>query len=339
MAISFILVAERGVFMLTKKRMAVLTVLMTVIYFIPMLFLPESIIGSRAEHMVIFAFKIAFLSMTAAITTAFILLFVFKRDYINVQIATFKRFRHLIRMMVRRDFVSRYRKSVLGVLWSLLNPLLTMLVMTMVFSYIFARQIENFPVYLLSGQIIFGFFSESTNQAMGSVISSGAIIRKVYVPKYIFPLVRIISSLVNLMFSFIAFLIVFLVTRAPFHWTMMLIPIPIIYVFVFSLGIGLLLSSLSVFFRDLSYLYGIFLTLLMYLTPLFYPVEILPARLLPFMGFNPMYQFIDYFRNLVLHGTIPGLWTNAVCIGFSLGALCFGTYSFMSKQDKYILYI
>ena len=324
---------------LTKKRLALLTILLTIIYFIPMLFLPESIVGARAENMLLFAPKIFFLSLTAAIVTAIILILIFKRSFITWQFTSFNRYKHLLRLLVKRDFISRYRKSILGVLWSLLNPLLTMLVMTLVFSYIFRFQIENFPVYLLSGQIIFGFFNESTTLAMGSVIANESVIRKIYVPKYIFPCSRVLSSLVNLMFSFIAFLLVFIVTQAPFHWTMVLLPIPIIYTFVFSLGISMLLSSMAVFFRDLTYLYGVFITLLMYLTPLFYPVEILPERILPFMGFNPIYHFVDYTRDVALRGVVPDLWANMVCIGFALAALCCGVYVFMSQQDKYILYL
>jgi len=325
--------------MLTKKRLALVTIALAIIYFIPILFLPESVVGARAENMLLFAPKALFLAITAAIVTAFILVFIFKRDFINWQIRSFNKFKHLLRLLVKRDFVSRYRKSVLGVLWSLLNPLLTMLVMTMVFSYLFRFQIENFPVYLLSGQIVFGFFSESTTQAMGSVIASEGIIKKVYVPKYIFPLARVLSSLVNLAFSLIAFLLVFTITRVPFNWTMLLLPIPIAYAFIFSCGIAMLLSSLSVFFRDLTYLYGIFLTLLMYLTPLFYPVEILPERLIPVMGFNPLYHFVDYVRDLALRNTVPNLWENLVCIGFALAALCIGTYTFMRQQDRYILHL
>ena len=293
--------------------------------------------GARAENKIMFATKIGFLSITAAITAAVILMFIFKRDYVKWQLASFNRFKHLLRLLVKRDFISRYRKSVLGVLWSLLNPLLTMLVMTLVFSQIFRFQIEYFPVYLLSGQIIFGFFSESTTLAMNSVISSEGIIKKVYVPKYIFPVSRVLSSLVNLLFSVLAFLLVFTITRVPFKITMLLIPIPIIYAFVFSLGVAMLLSSMAVFFRDLTYLYGVLITLLMYLTPLFYPVEILPEWLIPFMGFNPLYHFIDYIRDLALRGTVPNLWANAVCIGFALAALCCGTYVFMSKQERFIL--
>jgi len=324
---------------LTKKRLALLTVLLTIVFSIAMFFLPESVVGARAGNMLLFAPKILFLGLTAAITTAVILMFIFKREFIKWQLISFNRFKHLLRLMVRRDFVSRYRKSILGVLWSMLNPLLTMLVISFVFSYLFRRQISNFPVYLLSGQIIFGFYSESTTQAMTSVIGSEGIIKKVYVPKYIFPLSKVLSSLVNLAFSFLAFLLVFIITRAPFRSTMLLLPIPIIYMFVFSLGVAMLMSSLAVFFRDLRYLYGIFLTLLTYLTPIFYPVDILPEQLTPFIGLNPLYHFVDYFRGLALRGTVPDLWANMVCAGFALAALCCGIYVFMSQQEKYILYL
>jgi len=257
----------------------------------------------------------------------------------NAQVNTFNRFKHLLRLLVKRDFITKYRKSVLGVLWSLLNPLLTMIVMTIVFSHVFRFEIENFPVYLLSGQILFSFFSESTSTAMGSIVGNEGIIKKVYIPKYIFPVSRVLSSLVNLGFSFIAFLLVFIFTGVQFRWTMLLLPIPIIYTFVFALGIAMLLSSLTVFFRDITYLYGVLLTLWSFMTPLFYPVDIIPDWLLPYYGLNPMYHFIDYFRELSLYGRIPDLWSNLVCIGFALFSLCVGTYVFMKKQERYILYI
>jgi len=225
------------------------------------------------------------------------------------------------------------------VLWSLLNPLLTMIVMTLVFSFVFRMDIDNFPVYLLSGMIIFGFFNESTTLAMTSVIASEGVIKKVYVPKYMFPLSRVISSLVNLLFSLIAFVLVVVFTRATFSWTMLLIPIPIIYTFMFSLGVAMLISSLAVFFRDLTYLYGVFTLLLMYLSAIFWPVEMLEegGLMAGIIGFNPIYQFITYFRSLALWGTVPDLWTNMVCIGLALSSLCVGTYVFMRQQDKYIL--
>jgi ABC-type polysaccharide/polyol phosphate export permease len=241
--------------------------------------------------------------------------------------------------MIKRDFVARYRKSVLGVLWSLLNPVLMMLVMAMVFSYFFSQQIENYPVYLLSGLILYSFFNESTTLAMNSIINNEGIIKKVYVPKYVFPLSRVMSSLVNLLFAFIAYLIVFTITGASFKWTMLLIPIPIIYIFTFALGIAMLMSAMAVFFRDLRHLYSVLLLLWMYFTPIFYPVEIIPEWLVPYYGLNPLFHFVDYLRLLALHGIVPDLWSNMVCIAFSLASVCIGVYVFMLKQDRYILYL
>ena len=280
-----------------------------------------------------------FLAMTVSITIMFCLILIVKRENVKKQWAVIRRFRHLLLLMVKRDFVTRYRRSVLGILWSLLNPLLTMLVLTMVFSFIFRWEIDNFPVYLLSGQIIFGFFSESTSQAMGSVLGNASVITKVYVPKYIFPVSRILSSLVNLGFSFVAFLLVVLITGAPFHWTILLVPIPVTLLFIFSLGVGMMLSSIAVFFRDMSYIYGVFITLLSFLTPIFYPVSILPEPVFHLIHFNPLFHFVNYFRALAIDGVVPGLWVHVICIGFALFALCGGLYVTVSKQDKYILYL
>ena len=324
---------------LTKKKLVLITIILAVVFSITLMFLPEGIVGERGDNLLLFAPKLVFLGLTTAIVISSVLAFIFKRDFVTFQWRSFSRFKHLLRLLVKRDFVSRYRKSVLGVLWSLLNPLLTMLVMTWVFSTFFRGTIENFPVYLLSGQIIYGFFNESTMQAMGSVIANEGIIKKVYVPKYVFPLSKVLSALVNLLFSFLAFLLVFIVTGAPFRWTMLLIPIPIIYTFVFSFGVAMLMSTLAVFFRDLTYLYGVFTLLLMYLTPIFYPVDILPDWMIPVIGFNPLYHFVDYIRCLSMWGTVPDLWSNMVCIGFALASLCGGVYVFMRQQDRHILYI
>jgi len=287
----------------------------------------------------IFAFGTVFLAITVSITIAFVIVVVTRLDYVKRQVQTFRRFRYLLALMIKRDFVTRYRRSVLGVLWSLLNPLLTMLVLTLVFSFIFRWDIPNFPVYLISGQVIFNFFSESTTTAMGSIVGNAGIIKKVYVPKYIFPVSRVLSSLINLAFSFIAFLIVFIITGESFRWTILLIPIPILYVFVFSLGVGMMLSAVSVFFRDIGYLYSVLTTLLMFLTPIFYPVSMLSERMFHFVHFNPIFHFVNYFRALTLDGVVPGLWVNVICIGFALSALCGGLYATMAKQDKFILYL
>jgi len=313
-----------------------LTVLFSIIFFMT---LPVEVAGHRPGNVPLLVANVVVVAVATALFITLTLIVLTKRAYVKNQLNTLKRFRHLLILMVKRDFVTRYRRSILGILWSVLNPLLTMLVLTMVFSFIFNAEIPNFPVYVLSGQIIYNFFSESTTRAMGSVLGNAGIIKKVYVPKYIYPVTNIISSTVNLGFAFIAFLLVYIIMGEPFRWTLLLIPIPILYTFVFSLGVGMLLSSMNVFFRDLSYLYGIGTTLLFFMTPIMYSPEILPERVYYLIHLNPLFHYVDYFRQLALNGTVPGLWTNIICAGFALAAFCGGAYVMMAQQDKYILYL
>ncbi|MCL2425550.1 MAG: ABC transporter permease [Oscillospiraceae bacterium] len=322
---------------LTKKRLVFIAFALLAIFFILLLNLPESVVGHRGDNILLFIPQILFLAITTSIVATIIIVIIFKKNYVKSQIFTFNRYKHYLRLLIKRDFITKYRKSILGVLWSFLNPLLTMLVMTFVFQHLFRFQIDNFPVYVFSGQLIFNFFQESTTLAMNSVIASEGVIKKVYMPKYIFPLSRVLSSLVNMFFTFIAFMLVFIFTGSEFYWTMLLIPIPLIYIFVFSLGVAMLLSSLAVFFRDLTYLYGVFTLLLMFLTPIIYPVDIIPEQFLGVYGLNPMFQFVQYFRYVAMWNTVPDLWTNMVCIGLALSSLCIGTFVFMRQQDKYIL--
>lgn len=254
-------------------------------------------------------------------------------------IKKFMKYRPLLYQLVRRDFLAKYKRSVLGVLWSILNPLLTMIVMTIVFSFVFRYEIKNFPVYLLSGQIIFTMFSEITNLCMSSVIGGAALMKKVNVPKYIFPLSRALSSLVNFAFSFLALIIVMLITRAPFSISMVYTLVPIFYVFIFSTGVGFLLSAAAVFFRDITYLYGIFLTAVTYFTPLFYPISIIPDHFRWIISLNPMYHFVECFRTCAIYGGLPTLWQNTVCLTLAVLALGMGLYVFHRKQDLFILYV
>ena len=331
-----------GAYELGKKQFAGIAITLAVVFTALFFFyLPIEVGGQRAGNVPLLLINAGLLAVTASIMVVSVLITLTKREYVKSHIATLVHFRHLMFLMVKRDFVTRYRRSVLGVVWSLLNPILTMLVLTMVFSQIFRFEIPgvSFAVYLLSGQLIFGFFSESTNGAMGSVLAGAGTIKKVYVPKYIFPTTRVFSSMVNLGFSFLAFLVVFIVTGTTFHPTIFLIPIPILYLLVFSVGVGMFLSAVAVFFRDVTYIYGVFLTLLNFLTPIFWPVSILPPRVYHLIHLNPMFHYVEYFRALALYGTIPGLWHNIICIGFALAALFLGLYVKMSQQDKYILHL
>ncbi|SHK24101.1 ABC transporter permease [Tepidibacter formicigenes] len=257
----------------------------------------------------------------------------------NEYIYNFKKYRPLLKELVLRDIKLKYRRSVLGILWSILNPLLMMLVLTIVFSTLFKRSIDNFPVYLLCGRIIFDFYSQSTREAMTSIVSNGILIRKVYIPKYIFPISKGISTFVNLLFSLIALFIVMIVTNVKITWAIMLIPLPLIYIFIFSIGIGLTLAAYTVFFRDIVHLYSVVLTAWMYLTPLFYPVEIIPDSFKFVIYLNPLYYIIECFREIVLYGQIISLQKHLICILISLFSIVFGIIVFKKKQDKFILYI
>ena len=251
----------------------------------------------------------------------------------------FIKYYDLIIELVLRDIKIKYKRSILGFAWSILNPLLMMIVMSIVFSTIFKTDIKNFPMYLITGQVIFTFFSEATNMAMMSIIGNGGLIKKVYIPKYIFPLSKVMFSFTNMLFSLVAVVIVAIATKLPITPAILLFPLPLIYVFIFSLGVGLLLASYAVFFRDLLHLYGILLLIWTYLTPIFYPITILPENVKKVIMFNPMFVYIDNFREIILYGKVPSLSSNLLCICYSLIALLIGTLAFRKAKDKFIFYI
>ena len=260
-------------------------------------------------------------------------------SYILEKIDGLKRFSPLLKELVVRDIKVRYRHSALGLLWTVLNPLLMMTVITIVFSTLFKQNIEHFPIYYLSGSLLFSFNSESTSTAMHSMISNASLLKKVYIPKYLFPLSNILSGMVNLGFSLIAMFIVMIVTGAPFHVTLLLIPIPIFYTFLFATGLGIMLSALTVYFRDIAHFYGVFILAWTYLTPIFYPVSILPEKIMVFMKLNPMYHFVSFMRELVLYGTFPSMKDNLICLGIGLIMMAIGLFVFYKKQDKFVLYV
>lgn len=249
------------------------------------------------------------------------------------------KYKWLLYELIIRDLKIKYRRSILGYFWSILNPLLMMLVLTIVFSTMFRFNIENYPVYLLTGQLIYNFFCESTNMAMIAILNSAPLIKKVYVPKYIFPLSRVLSCFTTMVFSLIALFIVMLITKIKFSITLMLLPILLFYVLIFTIGVGLLLSVFIVFFRDVQYLYGVFLSALNFLTPIFYPTNMLPQWLAKLMILNPLYNYIIFFRKIALYHVYPTINDHMVCFAFSIFSLILGSYIFYKKQDKFILYI
>lgn len=257
-------------------------------------------------------------------------------DRINV----FMKYKDLLIQLVSRDIKLKYRRSFLGYLWSVLNPLFVMIIMTIVFSTMFSRNIENFPVYLFTGKMLFDFMSTSTNQAMTSVTGNAALLKKTYVPKYIFTLSKVTSCMVDLLFSFGALFIVMLATRAHIYWTFFLFPIVVIQIYIFCCGLGFFLAEFNVFFRDVQYIYQAIITAWMYLTPIFYPVESLPGSVAFIVkGLNPLYYYVAQFRDLVYYGCFPGprVFWGGWLIAFVM--LVLGVLMFKRKQDDFILYI
>ncbi len=249
-------------------------------------------------------------------------------------------YRHLVKQLVIKDIKLKYRRSFLGYLWSILNPLLLMLVLVIVFSHMFRFNIENYPAYLIIGQTLFNFMTESTNQALVSISANSSLLKKVYVPKYIFTLSKVTSSLINLLFAMGAMLIVFIATRIQISVYMLFIPVIIIEIYIFCLGFGLFLAQAAVFFRDLQYIYGVVTTAWMYLTPIFYPLQQLPEVVQKvIMICNPMCNYITQFRTVVLEGQLPNIGSVVWGIGIGGIFMIIGTWSFLRNQDKFILYI
>jgi len=246
---------------------------------------------------------------------------------VNSYIQNFKKFKPLLGELVARDVKIKYRRSVLGVLWTLLNPLCMMIILSLVFSNIFKFDVENYSLYILSGQVVFNFFSGATTDAMSSIISNGSLIKKVYVPKYLFVLSRIISSFINLLASFTALLLVMIATRAELHWKVVLVVIP------------LMLAAITVKFRDVMHLYSVFTTALMYLTPVIYPMSILPNWLYKLVMLNPLTNMLMMFRDVMINNNIFDLKSLIIAIIETALMFLIGLYVFYKNQDEFILNI
>ena len=257
----------------------------------------------------------------------------------------FLAYKDLLVQLVSRDLKLKYRRSVLGYLWSVLSPLMVMAVQVVVFQYIFKRPIPNYAVYLLSGQVLFNYMNQSTHQAIRSILDSASLIKKVYLPKYIFTMSKITSGLIDLVFSMGALAVVIIFTGVGFSWHFLLFPLVLIQLFVFCLGLGLFLAQANVFFRDVQYIYTVATTAWLYLTPIFYDIEFLPQNV---RGINlqaiikwgnPMFYYVSQFRSVVLYHTMPELDMVIAGCAASVIVLLLGAWSFVRRQDDFILYI
>lgn len=252
---------------------------------------------------------------------------------------TVSKYRFLLSQLVSRDFKTRYKRSVLGVLWSMLNPLLTMCVQYLVFSNLFKWDVDNYAVYLLIGTVTFNFFSEASQAALSSITGSASLITKVYIPTYVFPIAKVLSSCINLCFSTLALYLIIFLQGMSLNVYHLLIPVLYVALILFTCGMGLILSALMVYFRDTQFLYGVIIVLWMYLTPLFYPIDIIPENMMGIYSLNPMYQYVTFFRTLVLDGVMPGIAQFGWCFGYAIAFMIIGFFVFRKLKRNFILYI
>lgn len=249
------------------------------------------------------------------------------------------KYAHLIAELVKRDLKLKYRRSFLGYFWSLLNPLMMMSVMMVVFSYMFRFNIENYPLYLICGQTVFNCFNESTNRAMFAIIDNAPLLKKIYVPKCVFPLSRVLTYFTTMALSLLAVLIVMIATRVQFHFCMLLFFVPLIFLLFFAAGMGMILSGLAVKFQDTIHLYSVFTMVLMYATPIFYPIDAVPESVARIIRLNPLYTIIYLFRELMLYGHIPAFGTWLYALGTSLAMFVLGALLFDRMRKDFIYYI
>jgi ABC-2 type transport system permease protein len=253
-------------------------------------------------------------------------------------LANLKKYRFLLHELVVREIKIKYKRSALGIVWSVLNPLLMMIITNIVFSGLFRMDIPNFLVYYLTAFLLFGFMQEATAGSLYAIFGNAGLINKVYIPKYIFPLAKAESALVNFLFSLVALTLVAAFTGV--HASLALLAAPLLFVvfFFFVLGLSLIFATYAVFFRDLIHFHGILMLMWMYVTPTFYPEKLLSDRAPWVLSANPIYYFVRCFRLIVLDGVFPSVQLALECVAISLVSLCIGLLVFRRNQGRFVLF-
>ena len=265
---------------------------------------------------------------------------------------TIHKYRFLIEQLVTRDFKIKYKRSVLGVFWSFLNPLLMMIVQYIVFSHLLniRGDVSHYAIYLLCGIVMWNGFNDCSMQSMRSITGNSALITKVYVPKYIYPVTKVFSASVNVLLSMIPLLLVtvvyglFSTPRLYLKPSVFLLPFGLLFLLVFCIGMGFLLSSLMVFFHDVEFLWTVLSTAWMYATPIIYSLSMFEGKpnvqwIVALMKFNPLYHYITFVRTIILEGTSPAFSEYLICAAFSAAMFAIGLTVFRKCQDKFILYL
>ena len=243
----------------------------------------------------------------------------------------------LLKQLVKRDLTSKYKDSFLGVIWSFVNPLCIMLIFTAIFSVLFRYQIKNYPVYFLTGRIVFDFFTAGTKAAMNSIKKNASILKKIYVPRYMFAIGSVTYEFINFLISLVILFGVMLITGAPFYLSIIGIIIPLIFLIIMVLGIGLILAVLNTYFSDVGYLYSIFTLILMYASAIFYPMEVVPANIQMIFTLSPVYVAISCFRDAIMYNIFPNFLSLLYLAFSSLMFFAVGFLLFRIHEKKLTL--
>lgn len=250
-----------------------------------------------------------------------------------------RNYQFLFEELVKRDFKQKYKRTILGMVWSVLSPLLTLLVMKLVFTQFFGRTTPHYTTYLFCGNLIFSYFNESTSQGMTSLMGNASIFTKVNVPKYLFLFSKNIQTLINFGLSLSVFFLFCILDHITFTWKFILLLYPIMCLVLFNIGVGLVLSALFVFFRDIQYLWSVFTMLLMYMSAIFYTIDKYSYEMQCLFLLNPIYLFIRYFRKIVIEATIPTIWFHLLMAADVLIVLGLGCWMYKKYNTKFLYYV
>lgn len=249
------------------------------------------------------------------------------------------KYRFLFEELVKRDFKKKYKRTILGMVWSVISPLLTLLVLALVFTKFFGRTTEHYTIYLFCGNLLFSYFNDATTGGMRSLVSNASIFTKVDVPKYMFLLSRNVQAFINFLLTLTVFFLFVILEGIPFHWNFLFLAYPIVCITLFNIGVGMVLSALFVFFRDIEYLYSVFTMLLMYLSAIFYNINAYALKFQYLFYMNPVYVYIRYFRKIVIDNTVPEPSFHILCAFYALVLLGLGCAMYKGYNRKFLYYV
>lgn len=245
----------------------------------------------------------------------------------------------LFEELVKRDFTKKYKRTILGMAWSIISPLVNLLIMWLVFSNLLGSNVDHYVIYLFSGQLVFAYFSDATNLGMTSLVSNAGIFTKINIPKYFFLLSQNVSAFINFALTLVVYFAFVASEGLDFTWKFFLLILPTVSLVIFNIGLGLILSALFVFFRDMQYLWGIFTQLIMWLSAIFYTLDSFSDMMKNMFLLNPLYLFIRYFRKIVIESSVPSPQFHLLMFGYAAIALLAGALIYKKYNTEFLYYV